>query len=376
MVEQQESPTYTEILYSPLGKTALMSGNTLTKAFVSLPGGATAIYNSTGLQYYRHPDWLGSSRLTSTATAPTTAYSSTAYGPFGELYDGFGTADPSFTGQNSDTTSSRYDFTFREQSPSQGRWLSPDPAGLAAVDPTSPQTWNRYAYVGNSPCSQVDPLGLTHCNLNVQFNNSAGLTSDQVTSIEQRIAQLFGATQSPGGDSVGINFTFTGQADSSLTVFSNASWFTKFVFNNPMGAEGGAWGAPTVYWSNTQAYNPYGTAVLAGSIGAHELAHALLGVGDLPYNASNPNMMMYDSASATAQGSANSDPNSPLWQFTPSQVATLLGKCAKAHFGHPGGGAGGAAVPTGVGGSGPTCITWWVWGTDGSGGHSVLVCYN
>jgi hypothetical protein len=41
----------------------------------------------------------------------------------------------------------------------QGRWLVPDPAGLAAVDITNPQTWNRYAYVANNPLSNVDPLG-------------------------------------------------------------------------------------------------------------------------------------------------------------------------------------------------------------------------
>ncbi len=58
--------------------------------------------------------------------------------------------------------SSLYDFTFREHSPSQGRWLSPDPAGMAAVDPTNPQTWNRFAYVLNNPLSLIDPLG-TDC---------------------------------------------------------------------------------------------------------------------------------------------------------------------------------------------------------------------
>jgi len=158
MVEQQHGSTYTQILYSPVGKTALMSGQTLTKAFAYLPGEATAIYNSTGLAYYRHTDWLGSSRLTSTASR--TVYSDLAYAPFGEQYAESGTADASFTGQNSDTVSSLYDFSFREHSPSQGRWISPDPAGFAAADPTNPQSWNRYSYVYNFTNSLTDPSGL------------------------------------------------------------------------------------------------------------------------------------------------------------------------------------------------------------------------
>ncbi len=158
VVEQQSGSTYTEVLYSPVGKVALMNGTSLTKAFIGLPGGGTAVYNSSGLTYYRHPDWLGSSRLASTPARGL--YSSTAYAPFGEQYATSGTSDPSFTGQNSDTVSSLYDFTFRRMSPSQGRWASPDPGGLAVVDPASPQTWNRYAYVANNPVNFIDPVGL------------------------------------------------------------------------------------------------------------------------------------------------------------------------------------------------------------------------
>lgn len=165
------SPTSsTEIVYGPSGaKLALfLNGSSLFKAFVPLPGGAEAVYNSSGLQYYRHADWLGTSRLATTSSR--TLYYSGAYAPFGENYAGLGTQDLSFTGQNQDTESSAaggagglYDFLYREQSPVQGRWLSPDPAGLAAVNPADPQSWNRYAYVGNRPLNRTDALGLGDC---------------------------------------------------------------------------------------------------------------------------------------------------------------------------------------------------------------------
>jgi RHS repeat-associated protein len=167
MVEQNRNGSYTQIVYAPNGgKLALMNGQSLQKAFMPLPGGGTAVYNSTGLAYYRHPDWLGSSRL---ATPPSrTVYGYTGYAPFGENYEGQGSTDLSFTGQNQDTVSGTltntspglYDFPYREYDPAQGRWISPDPAGSAAVDPTNPQSWNRYSYVMNNPLANIDPTGL------------------------------------------------------------------------------------------------------------------------------------------------------------------------------------------------------------------------
>jgi len=160
MVENNAGGTWTEFVYGPTdAKLAKVNGTTLIKAYVALPGGAKAIYNSSGtLAYYRHSDWLGTSRLTSTQARAL--YSSTAYAPFGEQYATSGTADASFTGQDQDTLSSLYDFLARRQSPSQGRWISPDPFGLGAVNLANPQSWNRYAYVNNNPLSNVDPLGL------------------------------------------------------------------------------------------------------------------------------------------------------------------------------------------------------------------------
>jgi len=166
MAEQNRSGTYTQIVYAPTGqKLALMSASTLQKAFIPLPGNATAVYASSGLSYYRHPDWLGSSRFASTPSR--TMYSDSAYAPFGEPYAQAGATDLSFTGQNQDTVAGGltgpYDFPAREYGP-QGRWVSPDPAGLAAVDPTNPQSWNRYAYVENDPIDYYDPLGLNKDN--------------------------------------------------------------------------------------------------------------------------------------------------------------------------------------------------------------------
>ncbi len=132
MVEQNRAGVYTELVYAPTGKKlALMNGQTLQKAFVPLPAAGVAVYNATGLAYYRHADWLGSSRFASTPNR--TMYSDTAYAPFGEPYAQTGMADLSFTGQNQDTTGALYDFAAREYG-IQGRWPSPDPAGLKAAD--------------------------------------------------------------------------------------------------------------------------------------------------------------------------------------------------------------------------------------------------
>jgi RHS repeat-associated protein len=158
MVEQNRSGAYTQFVYSPAGqKMQIMNGQASTKSIVNLPGGGQAVYNSTSLLYYGHPDHLGSTRFASTPSRTT--YYDGAYAPFGEPYAQSGTADPSFTGQRQDTVAGLYDFPAREYS-IQGRWTSPDPAGLAAVDPSNPQSWNRYAYVLNDPLSLVDPLGL------------------------------------------------------------------------------------------------------------------------------------------------------------------------------------------------------------------------
>lgn len=127
--------------------------------YVPVPGGGNAIYNASGIIQYNHSDWLGSARLRTTPSQ--TLSGDTAFAPYGETYAPTGSSWIQFTENgNQIAATGVQDFFYRHYHPVQGRWLSPDPAGLAAVDPSNPQTWNRYAYVANSPLNATDPLGL------------------------------------------------------------------------------------------------------------------------------------------------------------------------------------------------------------------------
>jgi RHS repeat-associated protein len=104
---------------------------------------------------------MGSVRLASTASSHSITFDR-AFAPFGEMYNTVigGTSNPAFAALTRDTISDEYDTPNRELHPNQGRWISPDPVGLATADPSNPQTWNRYAYVMNNPLALIDPLGL------------------------------------------------------------------------------------------------------------------------------------------------------------------------------------------------------------------------
>jgi RHS repeat-associated protein len=179
MVEKGSGGTYTQFVYSPGGHIiAMVQAGSLVKGTIPLPGGGTAIYNGSGLNYIRHKDWLGSSRLAT--TWGHAIYSKEAYAPFGETYNEAGTPDRSFTGQDQDVVTGSggtgvYDYLFRKYDPSAGRWLSPDPSGWKAVTQAYPQSLNRYAYVQNNPMSLTDPDGHSSCALP---DGNGGVTID------------------------------------------------------------------------------------------------------------------------------------------------------------------------------------------------------
>jgi RHS repeat-associated protein len=181
LVETSSSSGYSEFVYGAAGdKAAAVSSGTLQGASVMLPGGETAVYNASGLNFIRHTDWLGSSRLATTWAH--TVYSKESYAPFGETYSEAGTPDRDFTGHDqSEVTGAQatgtYETWFRKYDPAAGRWLSPDPLGWGAVDIAYPQSLDRYAYVSNRPLELLDPYGLEQrCNAVVGVSSDGGIT--------------------------------------------------------------------------------------------------------------------------------------------------------------------------------------------------------
>ncbi len=78
-------------------------------------------------------------------------------------------ASTSSTGKERDSESGLDHTWFRQYSSSLGRWMHPDPAGLAASHSANPRSWNRYAYAANSPTNLVDFLGLNYCYISGQI---------------------------------------------------------------------------------------------------------------------------------------------------------------------------------------------------------------
>ena len=120
------------------------------KMIVMVPG------TQTGGPEYRLLDHLGSLVIGTTSTG--SVYDSDSYLPFGQL-TASSPADPLlYTGLEKDAENNTYHAWFRNLSIAQARWLRPDPY-LGSYNLANPQSFNRYAYVGNNPLAFIDPDG-------------------------------------------------------------------------------------------------------------------------------------------------------------------------------------------------------------------------
>jgi RHS repeat-associated protein len=113
------------------------------------PGGAVEHYTL---------DHLGTPRLITDGTGHKIGYH--AYWPFGEEWSPGNAREGAplkFTGHERDVDPSGFDYMHaRYYQAAWGRFLAVDPV---LGEPTRPQSWNRYAYVRNSPLLLADPTG-------------------------------------------------------------------------------------------------------------------------------------------------------------------------------------------------------------------------
>lgn len=90
-------------------------------------------------------------------------------------------------------------FGARYMSGAMGRFTSPDPL-LASGRPVEPQTWNRYAYVGNNPLRYIDPSGLDYYDQNGNRLGTDGNTqgNHDVVTEKKEIAAIKKAEENRG----------------------------------------------------------------------------------------------------------------------------------------------------------------------------------
>src|SRR5271166_1494425 len=160
-VELTNTGGYKDLFYDVAGRMSYQAGNEAGFSRVFFGSQQVATINSTGTYYY-YGDQVGTLRAnTGSSGTVVNTCASLAFGDFQTACTNPGTTNDKadFTGQWNDPYNMAA-FPARSYSLGQGRWASTDPAGLAAVDPSNQQTWNRYAYVGNNPLSFTDPLGL------------------------------------------------------------------------------------------------------------------------------------------------------------------------------------------------------------------------
>ncbi len=149
---------FTEFFYGPNGLVqSVCNGSGWPAEYVFAGSRLIADYTN-GTTDFVLTDYLGSTRLMTGVNQAV--LSNMDYMPFGQQIAGGSATTDKFTGQEYDSESGLYQFPFRYFESSMGRFLTPDPAGLAAADPMNPQSWDRYAYVTNNPLSVTDPLGL------------------------------------------------------------------------------------------------------------------------------------------------------------------------------------------------------------------------
>jgi RHS repeat-associated protein len=120
-----------------------------------------------------------------------------------------------FPGQYFDPESGLHDNYQRSYDPRTGRYLEPDPMGLAGG-------WNRYAYAGGNPLQAVDPLGLILFAFDGTGNTDPARAPDTLSNVA-RLYSLYDASQRHYMNGVGIPLPDQGIGGGRLDVLDAGS---------------------------------------------------------------------------------------------------------------------------------------------------------
>ncbi|PYV98091.1 MAG: hypothetical protein DMG89_12210 [Acidobacteria bacterium] len=204
-VEQIVNGTTKDFIFDRAGRVITQMSPTWARSELYAGGLHVATY-ANDATYFDHTDWLGTKRALSNISGSRVETCTSL--PFGDAQACTGTdwSPLHFTGQDFDSESNLSHFMFRKLSTTQSRWLTPDPAGMAAGNPGNPQTWNRYAYVVNTPLSKIDFLGLKMIGpgLYLSGGGSGSVCTmdgvDTACSLVDRVLQMGGAVRCPNNN--------------------------------------------------------------------------------------------------------------------------------------------------------------------------------
>lgn len=163
-VRKTVSATSTDFIYD-LGSNKIveLADGTMQRSEIYLGGRHLATYTN-GTTYFAHQDWLGTDRVRSGMNG--NLYQSWTNYPYGDNQTcttscpGTDISTVHFAGMEYDPETQLYHTPNRYYNPRIGGWITPDPAGQSAADPSNPQSNNRYAYAMNNPATHTDPSGL------------------------------------------------------------------------------------------------------------------------------------------------------------------------------------------------------------------------
>jgi RHS repeat-associated protein len=348
---------------TPLAETDL-SGNT-TNEYVFFAGVRAARRDSSGNVYYYYSDLLRSSRAITTA-AGVLCYDADFYPFGGELaFTNTCAQNYKFTGMERDPETINNDHTwFRSYASNLGRWLSADPL---RGDINNPQSFNRYAYVVDNPCSLADQLGLQACYLDITLAENGLLTPQQASAAEVQMRNLLAPAD------VGVLFD-QASADYTVTPLPTGDSADKYGNTPPVTFSGYGMrgiGAPGnsgyVFVNNIAAdvsKSDLGFAI--GTMATHELSHFLFGSF---FPGTNSGTLLQENG---WNGKMLSPGTNVV--LSPAQAAQVLTQCQLLHP-NPGTtvrpGPGGLWAAGGAGGSfgyyGGTWLEQWWWLNAGAG---------